>query len=109
MQASAGSDTARQRTEARLDSRRVHTDEDGVKYFFLDEAKEAGRRNICDMRRFEFDFDNLTHHGDGEGFILRQRPNHIIPYYGGLLCILSEVDVICAGYGICSMADIGDP
>jgi electron transfer flavoprotein-quinone oxidoreductase len=55
---SAGSDTARQRTEARLDSRRVHTDADGVKYFYLDEANEEGRRNICDMRRFEFDFDN---------------------------------------------------
>jgi len=54
---SAGSDTARQRTEARLDSRRVHTDADGVKYFYLDEANEEGRRNICDMRRFEFDFE----------------------------------------------------
>ncbi len=54
---SAGSDTARQRTEARLDSRRVHTDEDGVKYFFLDEANDEGRRNICDVRRFEFDFE----------------------------------------------------
>ncbi len=54
---SAGSDTARQRTEARLDSRRVQTDEDGVKYFYLDEANQEGRRNICDMRRFEFDYD----------------------------------------------------
>ncbi len=55
---SAGSDTARQRTEARLDSRRVHTDDDGVKYFYLDESEEEGRRNICDMRRYEFDYDN---------------------------------------------------
>ena len=54
---SAGSDTARVRTEARLDSRRVHTDADGVKYFYLDEQAEQRRRNICDMRRFEFDFD----------------------------------------------------
>ena len=55
---SAGSDTARQRTEARLDSRRVHTDHDGVKYFHLDEGAKGDRRNICDMRRFEFDYDN---------------------------------------------------
>ena len=52
---SAGSDTARIRTEARLDSRRVHTDADGVKYFYLDEDAQEGRRNIADMRRFEFD------------------------------------------------------
>ncbi|UCC72891.1 MAG: FAD-binding protein [Gemmatimonadota bacterium] len=55
---SAGSDTARQRTEARLDSRRVYTDEDGVKYFYLDESNQEGRRNIADMRRFEFDFED---------------------------------------------------
>ncbi len=55
---SAGSDTARIRTEARLDSRRVLTDEDGVKHFFLDEHARKGRRNIADMRRFEFDYDN---------------------------------------------------
>ena len=52
---SAGSDTARVRTEAHLDSRRVHTDDDGVKYFYLDEQKREGRRNIADMRSFEFD------------------------------------------------------
>jgi electron transfer flavoprotein-quinone oxidoreductase len=52
---SAGSDTARVRTEARLDSRRVHIDADGVRYFFLDEEAQTGRRNIGDMRRFEFD------------------------------------------------------
>jgi len=52
---SAGSDTARIRTQARLDSRRVHTDPDGVKYFYLDEEEEEGRRNLADMRRFEFD------------------------------------------------------
>ena len=52
---SAGSDTARIRTEARLDFRKLHTDPDGVKYFFLDEKLREGRRNIADMRRFEFD------------------------------------------------------
>ncbi|MGD8866290.1 MAG: acyl-CoA dehydrogenase family protein, partial [Gemmatimonadales bacterium] len=52
---SAGSDTARVRTEARPDSRRVHTDADGIKFFYLDEASQQGRRNIADMRRFEFD------------------------------------------------------
>ena len=65
---SAGSDTARIRTEARLDSRRVHTDEDGIKYFFLDEKKGEGRRNIADMRRFEFDYESsriLYRYSDG--------------------------------------------
>ncbi|NIR44969.1 MAG: hypothetical protein GWN53_11125 [Gammaproteobacteria bacterium] len=52
---SAGSDTARVRTEARLDSRRVHTDEDGVKYFYLDEENQEERRNLAEMDRFQFD------------------------------------------------------
>jgi electron transfer flavoprotein-quinone oxidoreductase len=52
---SAGSDTARVRTEARLDSRSVLTDDDGVKHFYLDEDDPESRRNLADMRRFEFD------------------------------------------------------
>jgi len=54
---SAGSDTARIRTEARLDSRRVHTDDDGIKYFYLDEERAEGKRVIAEMQRFEFDCD----------------------------------------------------
>ncbi|UCF19822.1 MAG: FAD-binding protein [Gemmatimonadota bacterium] len=58
---SAGSDTARIRTDAHLDSRRVHTDADGVKYFYLDEEAEEGRRNIAELQRFEFDRSKILY------------------------------------------------
>ncbi|MGH7545595.1 MAG: acyl-CoA dehydrogenase family protein, partial [Gemmatimonadota bacterium] len=51
---SAGSDTARIRTEARWTSRTVHTDERGVTFVYLDEERGEGRRNVCDLRRFVF-------------------------------------------------------
>ncbi len=53
----AGSDSGGVKTFARLDSRRVHRDEDGVLYFFLDEQERHGRRNLLDADRLEFDFD----------------------------------------------------
>jgi len=58
---SAGSDTARIRTQARLDRRCVHTDPDGVKYFYLDEENQDGQRNVVDMRRFEFDGSRILY------------------------------------------------
>lgn len=58
---SAGSDTARIRTEARLAARTVHTDDDGITFFYLDEERRQGRRNVCDLRRFAFESGKILY------------------------------------------------
>ncbi len=53
----AGSDSGGVKTFARLENRRVHRDEDGVLWFWLDEEGQTERRNLLDADRLEFDYD----------------------------------------------------
>ncbi len=54
----AGSDSGGVKTSARPERRRVHEDESGVLYFYLDEENADERRNLLDADRVEFDFDS---------------------------------------------------
>lgn len=51
----AGSDSGGVKTLARLQSRRVFRDPDGVLYFWLDEQGQRDRRNLVDADRIETD------------------------------------------------------
>lgn len=53
----AGSDSGGVKTVARLESRRVHRDQDGAAWFWLDEAGEQDRRYLVDADRLEFDYE----------------------------------------------------
>ncbi len=53
----AGSDSGGVKTSARRERRRVHRDDDGVLYFWLDDEAESERRNLLDADRVEFAFD----------------------------------------------------
>ena len=54
----AGSDSGGVKTFARLESRRVHRDDDGSLHFFVDEDGQSDRRNLVDAERLEFDYDD---------------------------------------------------
>ena len=53
----AGSDSGGVKTTARAARRRVHRDDDGVLWFWLDEENERHRRNLLDADRVEHDYD----------------------------------------------------
>ncbi len=53
----AGSDSGGVKTMARAARRRLHRDDDGVLWFWLDEENELERRNLLDADRLEHDYD----------------------------------------------------
>ncbi|HEX9700679.1 MAG TPA: acyl-CoA dehydrogenase family protein, partial [Acidobacteriota bacterium] len=53
----AGSDSGGVKTTAKLTRRRVHEDDDGVLWFWLDEEGKTGRRNLLDADRLELDYE----------------------------------------------------
>ncbi|MDP7033075.1 MAG: acyl-CoA dehydrogenase family protein, partial [Planctomycetota bacterium] len=62
----AGSDSGGVKTLASLTKRRVHRDEDGVLFFFLDEPNRQERRNLVDANQVVCDPQNVLYRYDSK-------------------------------------------